>query len=125
MISVRRFPLVAADVYPARRFNSTMPPSNENMNKGMDAHAAIYEACRERFRPIIMTTFAAMMGAIPITLGIGSGGADIGRTPLGYVIVGGLLVSQLLTLFFTPALFLFLEILRERVSKNKKVTKKD
>lgn len=99
--------------------------ANENINKGMDTHAAIYEACRERFRPIMMTTFAAMMGAIPIALGIGSGGADLGRAPLGYVIVGGLLVSQLLTLFFTPALFLFLEILRERVSKNKKATKKD
>lgn len=94
--------------------------ANENINEGMDAKTAIYRACHERFRPIMMTTFAAMMGALPIALGIG-GGADLGRSPLGYVIVGGLIVSQLLTLFFTPSLFLFLEILRERFAKKKKL----
>jgi len=74
---------------------------------GKNAHDAAYEACVLRFRPIVMTTFAAMMGAVPIALGIGGTVAE-GRSPLGMVIVGGLLFSQLVTLFVTPVIFIYL-----------------
>ncbi|MEI6073017.1 MAG: efflux RND transporter permease subunit [Verrucomicrobiae bacterium] len=74
---------------------------------GLDSRAAVHEACIERFRPIMMTTFAALMGAIPLALGYGEDGES--RQPLGVIIVGGLLVSQLITLYVTPALFLVLE----------------
>jgi HAE1 family hydrophobic/amphiphilic exporter-1 len=75
--------------------------------RGLDSRAAVHEACLERFRPIMMTTFAALMGAIPLALGYGEDGES--RQPLGVIIVGGLLVSQLITLYVTPALFLVLE----------------
>jgi HAE1 family hydrophobic/amphiphilic exporter-1 len=68
---------------------------------------AIYEACVMRFRPILMTTIAAIMGAIPIALGLGAGGDA--RRPLGLVIVGGLFFSQLVTLFLTPVTFLYFD----------------
>jgi multidrug efflux pump len=70
--------------------------------RGLDAATAIYEACLARFRPILMTTMAALLGALPLAIAVGPG-SDI-RRPLGITIIGGLLVSQLLTLYTTPHL---------------------
>lgn len=75
--------------------------------KGESAEKSIIDACMIRFRPIMMTTMAAIMGAVPIALGVGAG-AD-SRRPLGYVIIAGMLVSQLVTLFLTPVIYLYLE----------------
>jgi HAE1 family hydrophobic/amphiphilic exporter-1 len=85
----------------------------QRMAEGMDRVAAVHEACVERFRPIMMTTFAALMGAVPLALGHGADGKS--RQPLGLIIVGGLIVSQLITLYVTPALFLYLEAFQENV----------
>ncbi len=86
--------------------------ANIHIRQGKHAVEAIRTACLERFRPIIMTTFAALMGAVPIALGIGGLTAQ-SRKPLGLAIVGGLLISQVLTLFLTPIIFIYLEKMRE------------
>lgn len=85
----------------------------QRMAEGMDRVAAVHEASMERFRPIMMTTFAALMVAVPLALGFGADGSS--RQPLGLIIVGGLIVSQLVTLYITPALFLYLEAFQENV----------
>jgi HAE1 family hydrophobic/amphiphilic exporter-1 len=76
-------------------------------NQGMSPEEAIRTACILRFRPIMMTTFAALMGALPIALGLGAG-AEL-RQPLGISVAGGLIVSQFVTLFITPVIYLYLD----------------
>jgi hydrophobic/amphiphilic exporter-1 (mainly G- bacteria), HAE1 family len=78
---------------------------------------AIYEACLVRFRPIMMTTMAALIGTIPIALGAGSGSEA--RRPLGIAIVGGLLFSQVLTLYITPVFYIYLESFRQFLARKK------
>jgi len=84
-------------------------------NEGMGPEEAIYKACVVRFRPIMMTTLAAMLGAVPLALGIGTG-SEL-RQPLGITVIGGLMVSQVLTLFTTPVVYLMFEHLRLSVGR--------
>ncbi len=81
-------------------------------NEGKPPREAIYQACLLRFRPILMTTMAAVLGALPLMLGTGVG-SEL-RHPLGISIVGGLLVSQVLTLFTTPVIYLWFDRLQQR-----------
>jgi len=74
---------------------------------GKSATEAVFEACMLRFRPIMMTTMAALLGAVPLALGTGTG-SEL-RRPLGITMIGGLLISQMLTLFTTPVIYLFFD----------------
>jgi multidrug efflux pump len=89
--------------------------------RGLDPKTAILEACKLRLRPILMTTLAALFGALPLAIGYGYG-SEL-RRPLGVSIVGGLILSQLLTLYTTPVVYLFLDNLRHRWMGNKKLLK--
>jgi len=90
-------------------------------HQNLTARDAIYEACLLRFRPIMMTTMAALLGALPLALGTGPG-SEL-RRPLGVTIVGGLILSQLLTLYTTPVVYLYLERLRRWLGRRRSVVR--
>jgi HAE1 family hydrophobic/amphiphilic exporter-1 len=87
--------------------------AQQRVERGIKEDQAIHDASIEWFRPIMMTTLAALLGALPIALGFGADGAS--RRPLGLVVIGGLVVSQLITLYVTPAIYLYLEEFQEKV----------
>ena len=87
-------------------------------DRQVGAADAIYEACLVRFRPIMMTTMAALMGTLPIALGWGAGAEA--RRPLGLAVVGGLIVSQTLTLYVTPVFYIYMDMLQDRLGRRKK-----
>jgi HAE1 family hydrophobic/amphiphilic exporter-1 len=86
-------------------------------NLGMPPVRAIYQGCLIRFRPIMMTTMAALLGAVPIALGYGAGGEA--RQPLGLVVVGGLMFSQLVTLYLTPVFYTYMAALQDKLGRKK------
>jgi len=87
---------------------------------GKTSTEAIYEACLLRFRPIMMTTMAALLGGLPLAFGTGIG-SEL-RRPLGIAMVGGLLLSQVLTLYTTPVIYIFFDNLAKRFSRKSKVS---
>jgi len=88
--------------------------------EGKNPHDAIFEACLIRFRPIMMTTMAALMAGLPIAMGFGAGAES--RRPLGLAVVGGLLFSQTLTLYVTPVFYLYMESFRQKFKSVKQDT---
>ena len=90
---------------------------------GMTPQEAIYQGCLIRFRPIMMTTMAALLGAVPIAIGYGAGGEA--RQSLGLCVVGGLIFSQAVTLFLTPVFYLYLGSAQSRFRRKKRVRKQE
>ena len=90
--------------------------ANQLKERGMDTTAAVIESARVRLRPILMTSFATIMGALPIALGLGAG--SVSRRPLGYAIVGGILFSTVLTLFLVPVAYVLIDRLRARAGRH-------
>ena len=86
-------------------------------DQGMTPERSIYQACLLRFRPIMMTTMAALLGAVPLAFGTGTG-SEL-RRPMGIAIVGGLMLSQVLTLYTTPVIYLYMEGLKRRFSRKR------
>jgi HAE1 family hydrophobic/amphiphilic exporter-1 len=93
---------------------------NAQREHGKSASDAIHEGCLLRFRPIMMTTMCALMATLPIALGLGAGGES--RRSLGLAVVGGLIVSQCLTLFITPVVYLYLESFQQWISRKRTKT---
>ena len=86
--------------------------AKQKMEEGSNGFDAIYEACRDRFRPILMTGASTIVGAMPIAMGFGADGSS--RQPLGFIIVGGLAFAQVITLFVTPGIFLYMQDFQEK-----------
>jgi HAE1 family hydrophobic/amphiphilic exporter-1 len=84
----------------------------QRKREGMNSHDAIHDACMVRFRPILMTGLCAILGALPIALGLGADASS--RVPLGLVVVGGMVFAQIITLFVTPGIYLYMEKIQER-----------
>ena len=96
---------------------------NNLRRQGMEELTAVIQANRDRLRPILMTTMAAMLAGVPLALGTGIG-AEL-RRPLGIVMIGGLIVSQLLTLFTTPVIYLAFDRLASRLSRRRGINRRD
>jgi len=83
--------------------------------EGLNSYDAIYDACCVRFRPILMTGLSTILGVMPIAMGYGADASS--RIPLGLVVVGGMVFAQVITLFVTPGIYLYMEIIQERFFK--------